>query len=248
MAIRDYIRTLLEAMIQPEAAAASGLALCVNWNSELPSLILYSTEKANEILRRYQSGEPPPEIANDEEAMFFWRHDTGLKMADPSIVVGYMALVPPAKGFCYGAEMVQLVAADRGYGPLLYDIAMRMIPSHTLVSDRKSVTFAAQRVWDKYFKERGDVEALPLDDVNDPKTPPPEDDCVLHHGSRPVLNHAYRGPGKDPSPLLRAHRTFSRTVAKKAKSFGLDYSVGDFEEALYRAGRQFFGGRYYSDI
>lgn len=60
---------------------------------------------------------------------------------------------------------VESVAADKGYGPLLYDIAMEMVyllGGVGLMPDRRSISYAAKSVWLKYFDERQDVEHKPL--------------------------------------------------------------------------------------
>ena len=60
---------------------------------------------------------------------------------------------------------VESVAADEGYGPLLYDIAMEMVyllGGVGLMPDRRSISYDAKNVWLKYFEERQDVEHRPL--------------------------------------------------------------------------------------
>jgi len=60
---------------------------------------------------------------------------------------------------------VESVAADKGYGPLLYDIAIEMVyllGGVGLMPDRRSISYAAKSVWLKYFDERQDVEHKPL--------------------------------------------------------------------------------------
>lgn len=90
----------------------------------------------------------------------------------------------------FGASTVTSSAAQRGYGPLLYDIAMAL--EGGLISDRFSVSPAAKKVWTAYKRDRGDIDSLPLDDIKDPKTPTTIDDDRLHPGGRRnALNYAY---------------------------------------------------------
>ena len=68
---------------------------------------------------------------------------------------------------------VESVNADKGYGPLLYDIAMEMVflkGDAGLMADRRSVSSDARKVWKTYFEERGDVgkEPLPVDMFEEP--------------------------------------------------------------------------------
>ena len=67
---------------------------------------------------------------------------------------------------------VDSVNADKGYGPLLYDIAMEMVflkGDAGLMADRKSVSSDARKVWKTYFEQRSDVghEPLPADMFED---------------------------------------------------------------------------------
>lgn len=53
---------------------------------------------------------------------------------------------------------VKSVAAEAGWGPLLYDITMSIIRPKWLIADRGSLSKAAHNVWDFYFHKRPDVE------------------------------------------------------------------------------------------
>jgi len=59
---------------------------------------------------------------------------------------------------------VGLSKATQGYGPKLYDTVMEEATSKgaMLTSDRSSVSGAAKKVWEYYFKNRGDVKKTPL--------------------------------------------------------------------------------------
>jgi hypothetical protein len=80
------------------------------------------------------------------------------------------------------ADKVRLAAAEQGYGPMLYDLAL----SHckVLTSDRITVSKYAEKVWHYYYTSRRDVEALPFDDIEDPKTPPTLDDAIMQDDER----------------------------------------------------------------
>jgi len=53
-------------------------------------------------------------------------------------------------------------AANKGYGPLLYDLAMEIVVGEIgdlgVTCDTTSVSPEAQRVWDFYYSSRNDVE------------------------------------------------------------------------------------------
>lgn len=60
---------------------------------------------------------------------------------------------------------VESVFADKGFGPLLYDIAMEMVyllGAVGLMPDRRSISYDAKNVWYKYFNDRQDIKHEPL--------------------------------------------------------------------------------------
>jgi TP901 family phage tail tape measure protein len=74
------------------------------------------------------------------------------------------------QGYATGYKMrnnlyyVGLSKATKGYGPRLYDVLMEAVTEKgaMLTSDRSSVSEDAKRVWEYYFKNRGDVKKTPL--------------------------------------------------------------------------------------
>lgn len=109
-------------------------------------------------------------------------------------IVG-MIVVDKPDDACNGAMVVKYVfSKEKGFGPILYEIAMRLSPSGRIMSDRAAVSDMATNVY-KTFHQRGDVKKKPLDDNNIPmskrKTPDdPSDDCE-------VWNHENRYPGRE---------------------------------------------------
>jgi len=95
---------------------------------------------------------------------------TGLRSPDPHF---------HKLGNCGEAWMVGIAAADHGWGPLLYDVAIEWATKNGggLISDRGSVSDAAQRVWDYYELNRGDVTEHQLDDLANTRTPAEDDNC-----------------------------------------------------------------------
>ena len=68
-------------------------------------------------------------------------------------------------------------SAAHGYGPLLYDIAIEYASKYGtgLVSDRGSVSDAAQGVWRYYDEKRSDVVSFQCDDMGNTLTDDPTD-------------------------------------------------------------------------
>lgn len=65
-----------------------------------------------------------------------------------------------------------------GLGPLMYDLMIDLVNPDPLTSDRVNVSYNAQRVWDYYHAKRPDIRSQQLDDIEEPRTKDPEDDCV----------------------------------------------------------------------
>ena len=114
-------------------------------------------------------------------------------LGDAGIIVGRI-VIGPSTGPCWGAREVR-VSVGPGKGDTLYPIAAALSPTGRIMPDRGSVSPGAQSRWAKFPPESG----LDLDDINDPKTPPSEDDCEVHR-AMPALR-----PGRDPAVLNRAH-------------------------------------------
>lgn len=118
-----------------------------------------------------------------------------------------------AKDFpCLRAFMVAYSDASRGWGPLLYDVAIEVatMKAGGLVSDRTIVSKDAYNVWDIYNSQRGDVEKIQLDDEEGTLTPNyPDDDCLQN------ISHEYaekKGYKWNESPLSKLYRKEPTTI------------------------------------
>ena len=94
----------------------------------------------------------------------------------------------PSYGNCGDAWMVGGSQAKDGWGPMLYDIAIEWATQNAggLMSDRGSVSVDAQAVWSYYERNRDDVTAHQLDDLENTLTPENEDNCDQHIGRATV--------------------------------------------------------------
>lgn len=69
---------------------------------------------------------------------------------------------------------VKATAAEHGYGPLLYDIAMSYVYPGWLTSDRENISPEALSVWSFYYNNRNsDVEKEALDTLEPPNVRDP---------------------------------------------------------------------------
>lgn len=159
-------------------------------------------------------------------------------------------------GNCHGAWEVAAVVADKGYGPTMYDIAMSMVPSKTLMPDRGSVSSAAADVWSYYKNKRGDVQALKMD--TDPKssseyadaskpiidldegTSSKGDDCFSTHfdPKKDFLNYAYKLVGEpiDIAEPVKNHMQIVQGLDSLKEGLGVR-----FEDILSKGFSQVFG-------
>ena len=98
---------------------------------------------------------------------------------------GEVSIYPPDNfhGSCSNAWMVGSSEAMRGWGPLLYDVAMEYstMRGGGLMPDREMVSGEAKRVWNYYLKNRSDVTAHQLDNLEDELTPGYKPDNCLQN-------------------------------------------------------------------
>jgi hypothetical protein len=155
----------------------------VLWDSEIlkNSILDYFKKEIHEI----QQGEKQININTvvDWAFHYFEEHKTYM-----NFIIG--TIVTKKLDKAWEAHEVQTSAAEKGYGPLMYDLALSQC--ETITSDRSSVSSQAEGIWAYYFLKRKDVEKLPFDDIKNPKTPPIEDDAKLHSQFKAPLNYAYR--------------------------------------------------------
>lgn len=84
-------------------------------------------------------------------------------------------------------------AAESGYGPMLYDIALELAGKSGIIPDRQKVSPAAQAVWKFYYDNRKDVTKTAVDYECDStqKNKIPELDFVYRKLNRDTINRLY---------------------------------------------------------
>jgi predicted double-glycine peptidase len=126
-------------------------------------------------------------------------------------------------GSCMHASHVKVSAVNKnlkgkGFGKLLYKIIMSEHPEG-LTPDRDFVSTSAKKAWVDMASSGVKVKKIKdtdknidvFDDVKNPKTPTPEDDCVIHprYDGDP-LNRAYLYSGENTDAyLMRAHEALA---------------------------------------
>ena len=137
-----------------------------------------------------------------------------------SFVLGTIDIEKAWEGPSNGASMVHAPAASKGYGPLMYDIAMA--DTGELMPDREpGVSKSAQQVWKYYKNNRSDVIATPLDNRRNPQTPQKTDDAVVHKPGKEnfgnFLDSSYHleGTGPNTEAMTASFKQLEVYVGKK---------------------------------
>ena len=124
-----------------------------------------------------------PNRGNEVEIYYGIAGNVFLRPERKDLVYGSISIYDiqsePNYGNCGGAMMVGRSYAASGWGPLLYDVAIEWATQNAggLIADRGSVSYEAQRVWSYYERNRDDVKAHQLDDLENTLTPEDEDNC-----------------------------------------------------------------------
>lgn len=153
-------------------------------------------------------------------------------------VLGYVKIVPLGDRLrCWDAWQVAM-SVGPGLGDLVYACAFATSPKGRLISDRVSMTPSSKGWWRKApGAGRG---MLPLDDVDDPRTPEPDDDCALREED--YLNYAYEAMG-DEKEVLGAMK--ERHEALKADLIAAGGALGEYGERRLRNDLLTMGRKYF---
>lgn len=118
-----------------------------------------------------------------DDVYFYYSNKNGGNLPKGYEVYGSVMITKTSAnldGNCYsGMVVVMTTDTKKGWGPLLYDVALEFATqnSNGLMSDRDTVTDAATAVWQKYLDTRSDVKAMQMDNMDNELTPDEEDNC-----------------------------------------------------------------------
>jgi len=222
--IRRFVRRIIQEKAKSVSSAqSSGLALFLNYPSGYGAtrIILYNPSKLLDIFEETFGNPTTEEITHSILGVV----ETEKWDGSPCNNVG---------------NVINATAAEKGWGPLLYDVALS-ISNGGLMPDRGSVSSKASSVWNYYDKKRGDVKSIPLDNEDDPKTPSPKDDCPFVKGPE-YVNKVYKmtGSGVNVGDLARNHNVFIEQMKKNYK----EASKEAVESMVARSALQFFTSKY----
>ena len=244
--LRRYIRSIiLEKAADVHDAVSNNYALI----EARASIILFDVDSLEKVIISYfksiaEKQKAAEDNTSESDDVFFdsdTAHVEEFQKIDASLViVGYIEFGPPrTKGEAYGSQEVYYSAAKKGFGPLMYDLALKR--AGKLMSDRVDVSAMAEKVWDVYLKQRNDVEHFPLDDIDDPKTPSKHDDARIKPGHA-ALNYVYSL--KNDLPGYDELRQNGEKSIKKL-SIKVDKSPEETKELVYKLAKEFFEKKYH---
>ncbi len=144
----------------------------------------------------------------------------------------------------WGAYEVTNSASTSGYGPMMHDVAMAYNPKGAIIPDRNAVSKEESGLYATYKNNRPDVQALKLDDIDNPQTPDKRDDSnVWDEPGKAHLNYAFKAKNKlDVKELERNHEEALKDILKRMKALGWDeetvadilqVAVADFFTTVY---------------
>ena len=232
------MRVLSEAAKTIADAESQGLALIIQGHGII-EFFLYSPST---FMASLNASDGTSDVLNEAG----WNSMVGMIMLDDT------GSSRRSAGPCRDAYQVRGPAADAGYGPLMYDIAMSWASERgrPITSDRANgftaTSQSARKVWRHYADAgagtHGSVVTEPFDNIYDPRTPPITDDCVLASGPYPALNAAYST--KNPVPLaklLRNHEDHTYMVADyMTKKLGREFNKHLVTRVITSTGDDFF--------
>ncbi len=230
--LKTFIRQFLtEAAVGASSAASEGYALFMTDDFIGHSYVLYNPSFYLDAL------------AERKQKKELNQKDVDVVLSLSGGVVGAIFTDKNKEGPCYDSSIIAGSSAIKGYGPLMYDIAMTYSPGKTLSPDRDTVSKTAHSVWKYYYDNRADVDKKKFDNIENPKTPPKEDDCpVFQNPQRPELNYAYTAKGGvNISGLVSNHIDF---LDKLEELTGIQGLKNTTRESFMKAGNSFFAGKY----
>jgi len=177
MLIKEFVKlSLNEKKMSEKDAEESSLALLIHSDSYETEFVLYDVKGMYDFAMKFNA-----------------HNDMTIAKNAIGFIKGMIVTIKSHYGHApaYNASAVALSAAEKGYGPLMYDIAMKHCGK--LISDRDEVSPLAKSVWNHYKNNRNDVESYKLDNFYDPKTATKFDDSyVFDDGDdENPLNYAY---------------------------------------------------------
>lgn len=190
-----------------------------------------------QVIQQELAEEAIPYSTAVSQGLAMWIHEEGgvttIMLYDPKyygikeMIVGLIEIEKSLK--CHSWRIVTS-SAEKGYGPLMYDIAFSYAGKDGLMSDRMQVSDAARRIWAYNFTVRkNDFEIVPV-----------EAKCAYkgRWQEEQALNHKFILKSRiDFQEFLDSHEKFINTLGSKDQD--------DFLNDLIDQSVKFFNQKYY---
>lgn len=202
--LKEYIRQIIfESNQGPE-----DLAMTYRFHSNWAEAVIYDKTRLLDVL---------DDILDSHGADDKVLSTLAQRLVDEEVTKGFVDIGEPPgdDGRCNDAWEVSIAAGPR-YGHVLYQVAFGLAAHNgkSLTSDRGGSSSAAQTRWGKEVPGRNKT---PFDDLKDPKTPPPEDDCKLQ--TNPILNFSYGALPDDEATWARLRDNHLKTYRELESRF-----------------------------
>ena len=170
------------------------------------------------------------ELGEDEILIYYSHNKTGgvLNPKGVEAFQGSIRLQPVQLADeypCMYALMIAHADATKGWGPLLYDVAIEYstIVAGGLVSDRTIVSDEAYAVWDYYLKNRTDVTRSQLDNEEGELTPKVKKDDCLQNSTHDHISKTNNSWTENPlSKSYKKRATTMKALGDRLVTIGLD--------------------------
>jgi hypothetical protein len=188
--IRSYIRLVAEAAVKGTAAVKGGMALYKRGSGRFKQYILYNPAALKARLEDPSSSEP--------------------------VVTGYVQ-TKQRSGDCNNSAQVTASVANKGFGPLMYDLVMADSPEG-IMPDRDTTSPAAKKVWQYYAEKRKRaVKTTPFTDLSVKKPGQKEEKTDCYMTDDPVLDQSFKGKGEPRAftSLAGTHEAFMASLGDR---------------------------------
>ena len=190
---------ILRRLLAESTNKSSNLGAAIKERGKTATAILYDTNSLIELLSGRQEDGKSLEDQPDIRAATL-----------DKVIKGYIKIYNIDDGTCYNTTLVDTIAGP-GFGKELYSLGYAMSPTGLLAPARNSVSPEATAAWKK-AADRG-RKRHKFDDAENPKTPPPEDDCpVFSEPDREHIDYAYEADGTEQTLVTNLKANHEATI------------------------------------
>lgn len=170
-------------------------------------------------------------VDDNEQTLYF----VDTRAADIEIaVVGKIRLEKKNGGCHEGYEIITSVSSVKGLGKYLYRMAGQYAIRNgngLVMPNREILSIDAWHVWNYFYNNTSAEQRHEFDDIQDPKTPPKEDDCTINRDGEEILNYAYEIDVPGDSELYDALIDVGNEWAKSLE--GARGKIGNAADKLF---------------